>query len=118
VRSSGDRLNSVSQFSGQPAILAVTAPGFAVRSLQADNTAAAALQSFTALVICSHAAAVTDWLTPASKRAHKIGALAAHETSGSSLVAALTYFRLFRKSREECTSAPICAFGHAIHLHH
>jgi hypothetical protein len=91
--------------------------GFFVTSIQVAFTAVAAPQSSTVLVICLHAGAVMDWPTPASKRAHKIGALAAHETSGCGLVAGLTYFRLFRKGPVECTSARTCAFGRAILLH-
>ena len=42
------------------AILAAVAPGFAVRTIQRDNTAAGASPSFTPRAICSPADTVTD----------------------------------------------------------
>ena len=57
-------------FVGQPAILVAVAPGFAVRSIQMDNTAAS--PSSTPRAICSPAGTVTDCATPASGRARKV----------------------------------------------
>ena len=97
----------MSQFCGQPAILAAVAPGFAVRPVQTDNTAAGASPSSTRRAICS----VTVWATPASRRARKVDSSGAREPSECASVAVPTCYSPFRKGRVECASARTCAFA-------
>ncbi len=87
------------------------APGFAVRSIQTNNTVAAASPSSTGRAICSPAGTVTDYATPASRRARKVEPSAARERSECGSVAVPTCYSPFRKGRAECTSARTCAFA-------